>query len=271
MIDATEAWMQRLRGALNGNEVKPRGKLTREVLHATYQLDMHYPVVLVPERKLSYKFLGGEAHWILSGDGSVAGIAPFNKNISQFSDDGSSFFGAYGPKFVDQLPYVVKALTADPDTRQAGLTLWRENPGPTKDVPCTVAVFFNIRASRDASAHVFLNAHVFMRSNDVWLGMPYDMFNFSMMAHLVAARLNKEHERIKRSYIEPGSLFVTAMSSHIYEEHFAAADAIVGQAHSLKPRRQLPVPAEMWLDEQALFQRLDDLRHELLDSKWWLP
>src|SRR3546814_5271713 len=65
-------------------------------------------------------------------------IAPWNRHISQFSDDGVVFAGAYGPRINLQLDYVLNKLREDPDTRQAGLTIWRPNPQPSKDIPCKI-------------------------------------------------------------------------------------------------------------------------------------
>lgn len=120
----------------SGSQVGPRGKGTLEILAKTTVVDMKMPVVTIPQRNLGYKFMAAEAHWILSGDNRVETIAPYSKQISRFSDDGVRFFGAYGPKVVDQLSYVVDCLVRDEASRQAVMTIWRERPGSTKDVPC---------------------------------------------------------------------------------------------------------------------------------------
>ena len=207
-------WLDKLQQVLDGGQIaNPRGNHTLELLHETITINTQQPVLTVPERKLSYQFMAAEAYWILSGDGSVQGIAPYNKHIAQFSDDGERFFGAYGPKVVAQLPYVIEKLCEDPMSRQAGLTLWRECPPVTKDVPCTIAIFFNLRNGK-------LNCSVFMRSSDAWLGLPYDLFNFSMLTHLVCAKWNS---RNKPMFATPGTLSLTAASMHLYEPHFGAA------------------------------------------------
>ena len=144
MQEFSHVWLDLLQDVLeNGNYVAPRGKMTREIPQRTIVVNMRKPVLRVPDRKLSFKFMVAEAFWILSGDDRVETIAPYNANIANFSDDGERFFGAYGPKIITQLPHVVGKLRVDKDSRQAGLTIWRENPPQTKDVPCTVAIFFN--------------------------------------------------------------------------------------------------------------------------------
>lgn len=250
-------WLEAINDILtNGDEVAPRGQVTKEMLQRTLVVDMRRPVLTVPERKLSYQFMAAEAYWILSGDYRVSTIAPYNKNISQFSDDGATFFGAYGPRIVNQLPYVVDKLKTDPDTRQAGLTIWRENPPQSKDIPCTVSIFFNIREDK-------LNCHVFMRSSDLWLGVPYDVFNFSMLSHLVCGMINKEEEKL-----EPGDLYLTAASSHLYERNIEAIAKVLDHGTAL---RQNKTPSPLYLSETALCEVLRDLRTSKPGNflRWW--
>lgn len=205
--------------AMDGDEIAPRGKKTKELLCQSITIDMRRPVLTIPGRKLNYKFMAAEAYWILSGDDKVETISPFCKNIAQFSDDGERFFGAYGPKIQDQLPYVIEKLTEDPFSRQAGLTIWRENPPATKDVPCTISIFFSIRGG-------LLHVHANMRSSDVWLGLPYDTFNFSMLGHLVCAYINQFGFSKVHGSIRPGDLCITMTSSHLYDENREGVDAV---------------------------------------------
>lgn len=265
---ANVAWLTELSNVLNdGTDVSPRGQLTKELLQQTSVIDMRRPVITLPERHLSTKFLGGEAYWILSGDNRVETIAPYNKNIVNYSDDGRTFFGAYGPRIMSQLNYIVDKLRSDADTRQAVLTIWRENPPETKDVPCTVAVHFMIRDNK-------LNCHVYMRSNDLWLGFPYDVFNFSMLSHLVCCRLNAYVVAEGGSIIEPGVLYHTASSRHIYMQHFEQAERLV-RLHNpaAMPLETDETPTSMYLSEVHLMHVLDSLRsHRRVDSseyKWW--
>lgn len=273
---ANLAWVIELLGVLeSGNDVAPRGQVTKELLQQTSVIDMRRPVITLPERKLSTKFLGGEAYWILSGDNRVETIVPYNKNIINYSDDGQTFFGAYGPRIMSQLDYVVDKLKSDSDTRQAVLTIWRENPPETKDVPCTVAVNFMIRDHK-------LNCHVYMRSNDLWLGFPYDVFNFSMLSHLVCCRLNAFVVENGGVIIEPGTLYHTASSRHIYEQHFEQVRQLVGQytkqydiatavTNKLMTLGTDETPPEMYISEVHLMHVLDSLRKDGKSSefKWW--
>lgn len=259
MQDFSRTWLEAINDILtNGDPVAPRGKMTREIPQRTIVVNMRKPVLRIPDRSLSYKFMAAEAFWILTGDDKVETIAPYNSRIKDFSDDGERFFGAYGPKIVAQLPYIIEKLQADEDSRQAGLTIWRECPPQTKDVPCTVAIFFNIRGGK-------LNAHVFMRSSDVWLGVPYDVFNFSMLSHLVCGLLN-EH-RLTADAVAPGKLFLTAASSHLYETNWDDAKLCLAS----QVLDQIETPKLLWNDPTYLMQELKTIRDSRPGDvcRWW--
>ena len=259
----TSVWKRVAQDVLtDGHKESPRGKPTLAKMQNTICVDMRHPVLLVPNRKLSYQFMAAEAYWILSGDDTVASIEPYNKHIAQFSDDGERFFGAYGPKIVGQLDHVVNTLVNDPDSRQAGITIWRENPPKTKDVPCTVAIFASLSRGQ-------LNLSVYMRSSDVWLGLPYDVFTFSMLAHLICCRINDRLPKFApKVYV--GHLYLTAANQHIYESNLDEVNHVLATYHT-KSAFDLPVPNKLCTSEELLFLTLKSLR----DSKpgdavrWW--
>ncbi len=214
--NATEAWYQDLEYVYqSGGRASPRGQPIREKLGYKSIIDMNYPVITCPIRGLGYKFMFAEAAWILSGQDDVATIAPFSKDIPNFSDDGVTFFGAYGPKIKDQMHYIANLLLSDPDSRQAVINIWRENPGPSKDIPCTISVQFIIR---DGNIHVIDT----MRSSDLWLGHPYDIFNFACLATFLALLLRR-----KDVELGIGQLHMTAGSKHIYSRNFDAVEDVI--------------------------------------------
>lgn len=267
-------WLDALRSAIeHGRPVRPRGQPTLELPQHTTAVNMRFPVLTVAARKLSYKFMAAEAYWILTGDNRVSSIAPYNKHIADFSDDGIRFFGAYGPRIIDQLPYVTAKLVEDPSTREAGLTIWRPSPPPTKDVPCTVAIFFELRQSDPGSvgnAGTSLNCHVFMRSSDLWLGWPYDVFNFSMLSNLVCCEL-----RGRLPFDAwPGTLYLTAASMHLYERNMAAAKSLVsglGDLDTAYPAMSQATPPAFSRESPKLLEALARIRLGGDAAGWWTP
>lgn len=216
-MGATSAWLRLLRSLLLvENITSPRRQETQEIIGYSTRLDMRYPVVISPQRKLGYRFMAAEAAWILSGDNRVSSISPYSKEISRFSDDGVFFFGAYGPKVVDQLSYVISSLVGDISTRQAVINIWREKPAKTKDVPCTLSIQFLIRGN-------LLHAVVSMRSSDAWLGVPYDWFNFTMLSAAVALLYRDK----TGTQLELGELNFHTGSQHLYAVNKEAARLVV--------------------------------------------
>lgn len=213
---ATETWRMLLDNILGrGTMTYPRGFKCLELLNVTTVFPMHKPIVTTTARELGYKFLFAEAFWILTGDNRVETIKPFSKRIAEFSDDGSIFFGAYGPKIYDQLTYVVNKLKEDKGTRQAVLTIWRENPPVSKDIPCTISVQWLIRNN-------CLHCIDTMRSSDAWLGWPYDVFNFTMVTSFIMLHLREVYPELHL-----GNLFMNLGSSHLYDTNLVKAKVCV--------------------------------------------
>ena len=226
---ADQAWLGLLRTLLiEGQIIAPRGMRTLEVLHhVSLTVDLNHPVVTHPLRKLNYRFMAAEALWIQAGRNDLETLTRVNPKMANYSDDGVTLAGAYGPRIRPQVSYVVQALVRDRDTRQAALTIWTPSPEPSKDLPCTVAMTFSIREHR-------LYQHVFMRSSDAWLGVPYDVFSFSLLGIEVACLYNL----VTKEPIGLGHLTVTMTSSHLYEEHWSPAGSITskpGLAEDMPP------------------------------------
>ena len=197
---------------------KPRGLKITEKLNNSWIIDMDDPIITIPERKLSYSFMFGEAAWMLEGRNDVESVSKYVDGVRRFSDDGETFYGAYGPKIITQTSYIIDTFLKDNDSRQAVINIWRENPRSSKDIPCTLSLQFILR---EASNDLWLHTIATMRSNDVWLGTPYDTFNFSAISFYIACHLNRVGIKCKL-----GSLNIQAGSRHIYENDFKKLDDI---------------------------------------------
>lgn len=205
-------WYQQLELVSKRGEMsEPRKIKTLEVLGESVEISMRYPVIANSKRGLSYTFMASEALWIISGSRRLDFNKHIREKLERFSDDGVTLAGAYGPPFVQQVRWCVDKLSEDPDSRQAVMTIWNRNPPQSKDIPCTVALQFLIRNDT-------LYTNAFMRSSDVWLGLPYDLFSFSVMSMVVALQ-----SRVKNL----GNLTVFMGSSHLYEENFGKANELL--------------------------------------------
>lgn len=211
-----DVWQEKVHEVYNNPDyvVAPRGMEVKEVLNGSYAVQM--PAYLdFEERDINTQFMFAEAAWIVGGSNKLSDITPYMKSYEKYSDDGIFMRGAYGPKVVDQLGYVCDSIINDEDTRQAVMTIWRERPGQSKDIPCTVAMQFLLRENE-------LNMVTTMRSQDIVLGFTYDVFTFSMVAAAVQRIL---HERGRE--VTLGTLFVNAGSLHLYESHYEKAQQYI--------------------------------------------
>lgn len=172
-------------------------------------------LLTVPERKLSVSYAAAETLWYLSSSDSVKMISEYAPSYVKFSDINDRAYGAYGPRVMPQLARVIDILKRTPNSRQAVISVWRPNDldmiGKTNDLPCTLSMQFYIRNGR-------LHLTVTMRSNDIWLGMPYDIFAFTCIQRLVASELG----------ISVGAYIHSAGSLHLYSRNLAAAKKCLG-------------------------------------------
>lgn len=213
MKTTDSTYMKAIRECMFGDVVSPRGMASRELIQHTVEFDMTRPVITIPGRELDYQFMVAEAHWILSGDDKLNDY--IRRNLEKYSDDGKTMYGAYGVPFVGQLISVCHALIGDWQTRQAVMTLWQRSPKASKDIPCTVAMQWLIRDDK-------LHCNVWMRSQDVWLGLPYDLFSFSMMSARIMVGFKTSYPSLTL-----GTLRITAGSRHLYERNYERAHNLV--------------------------------------------
>lgn len=212
----SEAYVKVLRALDVAPEVSPRGKLVKEIPERL-SVRIKYPqmgFVKVHGRALNYAILAIEGTSLV-GQTSVPELLLDRVGaFAPYANDGI-FWGAYGPRIAGDLGHAVEVLKRDPDSRQAVLSLFDSGrdlyrPGVV-DVPCTVAIQFFVRSAK-------LDMWVVMRSNDAWLGLPYDLGQFSLLQFAVAQALG----------IEVGEYTHSAGSMHLYEEHWIKAKQVLG-------------------------------------------
>lgn len=200
----TEAWVSKLvEAALDGDRSSPRGMPTRELRwdQLTVRDSLSFPL-RVDGRDLK-DVIGVLEATSLVGQFSVPEL--FTGRVRKFGDfmDAGVFHGSYGSRVYGRLGDLVSLLARDPDTRQAVLTIYdsRSDLGASKkDIPCTIALHFLLRDGR-------LDMKVVMRSNDLWLGMPYDFVQFAVLQASVAQALQ----------VTPGMYVHSAGSLHLYD------------------------------------------------------
>ena len=204
----------------NGHEVNSRVGRTRECIGAQFIFqDVNHTFLLNKRRKLSPYYACAETLWYLSFTNSIEMIKAYAPQYEKFADEAGNTNGAYGYRFwhnlsseENQLDLVINTLRKHPNSRQAIVTLWEADDlnaavnASSKDVPCTLSLQYIIRDGQ-------LHAITTMRSNDAWLGFPYDVFAFTCIQRLIAQALG----------IRCGGYIHQVGSFHIYEKHWVAA------------------------------------------------
>ena len=239
---------------LNGDELGSRkGERVLERLHQ--QITLTEPWDRYPRlglRKASLPAQIAESMWILAGRNDVEWLSYYLPRAVEFSDDGETWRGGYGPRLrryggngVDQLAHVVDVLRADPTSRRAVFSIYDADVDtkPGKDIPCNDIITFQSRLGE-------LHAHVFVRSNDLmwgWSGI--NAFEWSVLQEVIAGILG----------IEVGTLTFSISSLHAYDRHWSKLRKIAA-AYPAPEEHLDPLDA---FDAPRMTQ--DDLRPRTVD------
>jgi thymidylate synthase len=193
----------------------------------------------------------GELLWYLSKSDALKFIEPY---VPRYKDDAENgiLFGAYGPRIfsmrngTDQLASVFTLLRKKPGSRRAVIQLFNAEDIAEhhKEVPCTTTLQFFVRDD-------LLHLAVSMRSNDACLGLPHDVFCFTMLQEMVARKLG----------VELGEYYHFAGSMHVYDRHLTALSDYLQEGYQ-KDIEMPPMPTgDPFLLVPQLLQVEDRLRH----------
>jgi len=104
----------------------------------------------------------------------------------------------------DQLLEMIENIKEDPYSRRHILTAW--NPGELELMslpPCHILSQFYVNNGR-------LSCHMYQRSADFFLGMPFNIASYALFTHMIAQVCN----------LEVGDLIISVGDAHIYSNHF---------------------------------------------------
>ena len=199
---------------------------------------------IVSVRGISPSYLFGEWLWYFTGRNDVEFISQYGSMWKRLSDDGKTNNSAYGyimqKKFgFNQVEKIIELLTEDPSSRRAVININIPNPNviTTKDEPCTIALQFMIRDNK-------LHCTAIMRSNDIWLGFPYDVAFFTELQKYIADQL----------HVLYGSYTHFVVSMHVYDRNFEDIEKIV--AHPI---------SKPFIFDRKQFHRKKDFVAEMID------
>lgn len=175
-----------------------------------------------------------EIMWLLSGEDEITDyLKLFIPRVMEWSDDGKTWRGAYGPRIFlnDQLDHVLNMFIKDgPNTRRATMTIWRpdldtisairaQGYEDTKDVPCSQWLGFWIRDNK-------LNCKFQIRSNDLIWGLSHINFTEFTIIHELLLQMLKEGDPGRYGSLQLGHFHYSVLSLHLYEK--LTADQALG-------------------------------------------
>jgi len=125
--------------------------------------------------------------------------------------------GGGGGSGVDQIAQIVEGLRRDPFGRRHVLSAWNPVDLPKMALPpCHLMAVFHVDAVATSATESKnqLSCHLFMRSNDMFHGHPYNVCCYSLLTHMLA----------RLTGMQAGQLAITATNCHLYAAHDAAVD-----------------------------------------------
>lgn len=221
-----------------GAVIAPRGLPTRELRAVHFSIeDPRRRYVSLAARRWSFPYALGEFCWHARGSNRLDEISFYASRWQRMSEDSETIRAScYGAKiFVERPPHVSQWVAArntliqDPASRRAVLSIAApldETVSQDVDVSCATSLQFSVRSGK-------LEAIANMRSNDAILGLPYDIFLFTMLQEMIAVELRVE--------LGPYHHFVGSL--HIYDSdldwarQIARATQLVGEP--MPPMRNL--------------------------------
>lgn len=211
------------------------GTGTYSIFGGQMRFDIRKKIPVLTTKRVPWKSCIEELLWFLRGDTdsnilSEKGVNIWKANSSrQFLDNvglqhldegdcGANYsfqwkhFGAeytdkngdYNDKGIDQIKYIENLLKTDRTSRRIFLSAW--NPCDLKNTvlpPCHVSAQFYVNNNNE------LSCHLYQRSCDMFLGVPWNILSYSILTYLLAFR----------NGYKPGWLIHSTGDTHIYKDH----------------------------------------------------
>jgi dihydrofolate reductase/thymidylate synthase len=133
----------------------------------------------------------------------------------------------YSGQGVDQVADVLRLLRTEPTSRRIALGAW--NPAAQADMalpPCHVFCQFHVGGGGDPVECRELSCHLYQRSGDVGLGVPFNIASYALLTRLLAHACG----------MRAGDFFHTIGDAHVYANHVVAMRAQLANAPRAFPR-----------------------------------
>ncbi|UDG81589.1 Thymidylate synthase [Candidatus Profftia lariciata] len=155
-----------------------------------------------------------ELLWFLKGDTNIAYLRKHNVNIwNEWANKNGDLGPIYGKQWrswetihsskIDQISRVIEQLQKNPNSRRIIVSAW--NVGDLDKMslaPCHALFQFYCSNNK-------LSCHLYQRSCDVFLGLPFNIACYALLLHMIAQQLD----------FELGDFIWTGGDTHLYNNH----------------------------------------------------
>ncbi len=212
----------------NGTDRGDRtGTGTRSLFGRQLRFDLRQGFPLLTTKKVHFKSVANELIWFLSGDTNTQwlkdnGVSIWDEWATEEGDLGPLYGAQWRSwptrdgKTIDQLAYVLDCLRERPESRRILFHGWNveylpdETLSPQDNVlagrmalpPCHLLYQFYVAQSE-------LSAQLYIRSSDVFLGLPFNIASLALLTHMLAQQAN----------LRVGEIVVSLGDAHIYSNH----------------------------------------------------
>ncbi len=181
---------------------------------ARYSLAEGFP--LLTTKKVHFKSIAHELIWFLTGSGNLQYLHDNKVSIwDEWADENGDLGRIYGVQWINwitpdgrsinQIERVIEQIKTDPTSRRHLVSAW--NVGELEQMallPCHV--FFQFYVDTDENT---LSCHLYQRSADLFLGVPFNIASYSLLTMMVAQICG----------LKPGEFIHTFGDLHIYTNH----------------------------------------------------
>jgi thymidylate synthase len=190
------------------------GTGTRSLFGHQLRYDLRRGFPLVTTKRVHFRSIAYELLWFLRGDRNVGWLREHGVTIW---DEWAAPDGDLGPVYgvqwrawpapdgshVDQLSQVLDTLRSDPDSRRMVVSAWNVGEIPQMALaPCHAIFQFYVADGR-------LSCHLYQRSADLFLGVPFNIASYALLTQMVAQQVG----------LELGELVWTGGDCHVYDNH----------------------------------------------------
>lgn len=116
---------------------------------------------------------------------------------------------------IDQLTNAIEMLRTNPDSRRIIVSAW--NPADIDDMALPPCHSFFQFFSEERNGERYLSCLLYQRSADVFLGVPFNIASYALLAHMVAAVTSHK----------PAEFIHVTGDTHLYQNHLELAEGLL--------------------------------------------